>query len=235
MHSVWRPDTVLTGDEWDMFLAVPPLLGRPVRAGRDPRQRGRHDRARAYGALLPGRADRRRRARPGRDRGRAALLRARRQPAAHVVHRRRAAVPAPDRRALRPDHRRRLPASRTCRSTSRRASSSGSCASGSPRAGSSRSTSRPCPATTGWPRGSRGTLATEFPQVVTWQALRFNQLVIGLDRPLARRCSRAGSRTRPRTARAAARPARAGLRPAPPVEPTRGRTTARRSSGSPTG
>ena len=28
-HSVWRPDTVLTGDEWDMFLAVPALLGRP--------------------------------------------------------------------------------------------------------------------------------------------------------------------------------------------------------------
>ncbi len=30
-HSVWRADTVLTGDEWDMFLAVPPLLDRPVR------------------------------------------------------------------------------------------------------------------------------------------------------------------------------------------------------------
>ncbi len=30
VHSVWRPNTVLTGGEWDMFLAVPPLLGRPV-------------------------------------------------------------------------------------------------------------------------------------------------------------------------------------------------------------
>ena len=29
-HSVWRPETVLTGGEWDMFLAVPPLLDRPV-------------------------------------------------------------------------------------------------------------------------------------------------------------------------------------------------------------
>jgi spermidine synthase len=29
-HSEWRPNTVLTGDEWDMFLAVPPLLGRPI-------------------------------------------------------------------------------------------------------------------------------------------------------------------------------------------------------------
>jgi spermidine synthase len=30
-HSEWRPHTVLTGDEWDMFLTVPPLLGRPLR------------------------------------------------------------------------------------------------------------------------------------------------------------------------------------------------------------
>ena len=30
VHSVWRPDSVLTGGEWDLFLTVPPLLGRPV-------------------------------------------------------------------------------------------------------------------------------------------------------------------------------------------------------------
>jgi spermidine synthase len=30
-QSVWRPDTVLTGGEWDMFLVVPPLLDHPVR------------------------------------------------------------------------------------------------------------------------------------------------------------------------------------------------------------
>ncbi|MFO7571042.1 MAG: fused MFS/spermidine synthase [Gaiellaceae bacterium] len=30
VHSVWRSDTVLTGGVWDAFLAVPPLLGRPV-------------------------------------------------------------------------------------------------------------------------------------------------------------------------------------------------------------
>ncbi len=30
VHSIWRPDTVLTGGAWDMFLAVPPLLGRPL-------------------------------------------------------------------------------------------------------------------------------------------------------------------------------------------------------------
>jgi spermidine synthase len=30
VHSVWRPDDVLTGGVWDTFLALPPLLGRPV-------------------------------------------------------------------------------------------------------------------------------------------------------------------------------------------------------------
>jgi spermidine synthase len=30
VHSIWRPNTVLTGGVWDMFLTVPPLLGRPV-------------------------------------------------------------------------------------------------------------------------------------------------------------------------------------------------------------
>ena len=31
VHSIWRPDTVLTGGEWDMFLTVPPLLDRAAR------------------------------------------------------------------------------------------------------------------------------------------------------------------------------------------------------------
>jgi spermidine synthase len=30
VHSVWRDDAVLTGGVWDAFLAVPPLLGRPL-------------------------------------------------------------------------------------------------------------------------------------------------------------------------------------------------------------
>jgi spermine/spermidine synthase len=30
VHSIWRPTTVLTGGVWDLFLTVPPLLGRPV-------------------------------------------------------------------------------------------------------------------------------------------------------------------------------------------------------------
>ena len=53
MHSVWRPATVFTGGEWDMFLTLPPLLAEPPRrvlmlgnaAGTT---------ARAFGALYPG-------------------------------------------------------------------------------------------------------------------------------------------------------------------------------------
>ena len=30
-HSVWRAGTVLTGGEWDMFLVAPPLVDHPVR------------------------------------------------------------------------------------------------------------------------------------------------------------------------------------------------------------
>ena len=30
VHSVWRPDSVLTGGVWDALLALPPLLGRPL-------------------------------------------------------------------------------------------------------------------------------------------------------------------------------------------------------------
>jgi spermidine synthase len=32
VHSVWRSETVLTGGVWDAFLALPPLLGRPLRS-----------------------------------------------------------------------------------------------------------------------------------------------------------------------------------------------------------
>jgi predicted membrane-bound spermidine synthase len=31
VHSVWRPHAVLTGGEWDTYLALPPLLIRPLR------------------------------------------------------------------------------------------------------------------------------------------------------------------------------------------------------------
>jgi spermidine synthase len=53
VHSVWYPASVLTGGEWDMFLLVPPLLGRPVESMLVIGNAGGTI-ARAYGRLYPG-------------------------------------------------------------------------------------------------------------------------------------------------------------------------------------
>jgi spermidine synthase len=53
VHSVWYPHSVLTGGEWDMFLVVPPLLGRPVRHMLVIGNAGGTI-ARAYGRFYPG-------------------------------------------------------------------------------------------------------------------------------------------------------------------------------------
>jgi predicted membrane-bound spermidine synthase len=52
VHSVWRPDTVLTGGVWDTFLLVPPLLDRPPRSMLVIGNAGGTV-ARAYGRLYP--------------------------------------------------------------------------------------------------------------------------------------------------------------------------------------
>lgn len=52
IHSEWRPATVLTGNEWDMFLAVPPLLARPVERVAILGNAGGTT-ARAYGVFYP--------------------------------------------------------------------------------------------------------------------------------------------------------------------------------------
>jgi spermidine synthase len=53
VHSVWYPHSVLTGGEWDMFLVVPPLLGRPAEDMLIIGNAGGTT-ARAYGKLYPG-------------------------------------------------------------------------------------------------------------------------------------------------------------------------------------
>ena len=52
VHSVWRADTVLTGGEWDMFLTLPALIGRtPAEAAMLGNAGGTT--GRAYGTLFP--------------------------------------------------------------------------------------------------------------------------------------------------------------------------------------
>jgi predicted membrane-bound spermidine synthase len=52
VHSVWHPETVLTGGVWDTFLLVPPLLDRPVERMLVIGNAGGTV-ARAYGELYP--------------------------------------------------------------------------------------------------------------------------------------------------------------------------------------
>ena len=53
VHSVWYPQSVLTGGEWDMFVLAPPLTGRPVRNMLVIGNAGGTI-ARAFGRLYPG-------------------------------------------------------------------------------------------------------------------------------------------------------------------------------------
>ena len=111
VHSLYRPDTVLTGNYWDGYLVEPfSVRDEPPRPDRDPRQRRRHDGRAPTRSYFPDtRIDARRdRRRAVRDRHAATSACATR-PQLRALHRGRAAVPAPDRRALRRDLRRRLP------------------------------------------------------------------------------------------------------------------------------
>ncbi len=62
-----------------------------------------------------------------------------------------------------------------------------------------------------------GTLATEFPQVVTWQALRFNQFVVGLSAPQPEAVLRARLLTAPQPILMDTRLFARDLRPAAPA------------------
>ncbi len=74
VHSVWRPDSVLTGRRLGHLSRSPTAPRAASRARRDPRERGRDDRTRSR-RLLPERGDRRRRARPRGQPRRPPLLR----------------------------------------------------------------------------------------------------------------------------------------------------------------
>ena len=189
IHSLFWADSVLTGGEWDTYLAIPPLLGRPLErvailgnaAGTT---------ARALGVYYPAaeidgveldpavsRVD--------------ALLRDGGEPTAHGARRRRPPVPPLDRRALRPDRGRRIPSAvRAVLPGNARVLPSRP---GAPDAGWDRRVERRCragrqAARTRSRRDARG----DFPQVLEWPALRFNTIVLGLTAPLSRpECSAA--------------------------------------------
>ena len=183
-HSVWRADTVLTGDEWDMFLAVPPLLGRPVRSVAILGNAGGTT-ARAYGVFYPdARID-------GVEIDPAVTEAARRylglddNPRLHVVT-------ADARPFLRRTHSRYdlilvdayrqpyvpfyLATQEFFRLVRARLRPGGIVA----------LNVATVPGDHRLAEDVAGTLATVFPHVAAWQALRLNQLVLGSDAPLGR-------------------------------------------------
>ncbi len=184
IHSVWRPHTVLTGGEWDMFLTVPPLLGRPAAHVAILGNAGGTT-ARAFGVYYPQAhidgveidpavtAVGRRYFGLG-DNPRLTVITADARPFLETTHEKYDLILIDAYRqpyvpfylatqqffALARQHL--LPGGIIALNVST------------------------VPGDHRLAQGIAGTLATEFPQVVTWQALRFNQLVVGLTAPLSR-------------------------------------------------
>jgi spermidine synthase len=184
VHSEWRTHTVLTGDEWDMFLTVPPLLGRTVRSVAILGNAGGTT-ARAYGVFYPSaRID-------GVELDPTVTAAARRYMGLGRI-RRLHVVTADARPFLERTHERfdlilvdayrqpyvpfYLATQEFFRLVRSRLRPGGIVAlnvatvSGDHRLAD----------------GIAGTLRTVFPQVLTWQALKLNQLVLGFDRPISR-------------------------------------------------
>ena len=194
VHSVWRRGSVLTGGEWDTYLAVPPLLDRPLRRVAILGNAGGTT-ARALGVFYPD----------------ARVDGVELDPAVTAVGRRyfglgdnpRLRVITADARPFLDSTRNRydlivvdayrppyvpfyLATSEFFRLARSRLVPGGAIV----------LNVGTVPDDHRLADGVSGTLATELPLVLTWQALRFNQFVIGLDRPaprdvLVRRLARA--------------------------------------------
>jgi spermidine synthase len=215
VHSVWRPQTVLTGGVWDTFLTVPLLLGRPVRHVAILGNAGGTV-ARAYGVYYPqaridgveldpavsetGRRyfglDDNPRLEVFDEDARPFLRRARRRYDVIIVD------------AYRPPYVPFYLATRQFFRLARQRLAPG---------GAIAMNVATVPGDDRLARGVGGTLAHEFPQVLGWQALRFNRLVVGLTRTeprrvLRRRLARAPAKLRPLASLLAA-----GMRPVPPA------------------
>ncbi len=207
VHSVWRPGTVLTGGVWDTFLTVPPLLGRPLRSVAILGNAGGTV-ARAYGVYYP----------------HAEIDGVELDPAVTEMGRRffalggnprlrvfdedaRPFLARTDKRydailvdAYRPPYVPFYLATREFFRLARQRLTPG---------GVIAMNVATVPGDDRLAAAVGGTLAHEFPRVVSWQALRFNRLVIGLSESasrtaLARRLARAPAELRPLTSLLAA-------------------------------
>jgi spermidine synthase len=181
VHSIWRADTVLTGGEWDMFLTAPPLLGRPARdvavlgnaGGTTARAYGvYYSEARIDGVEIDGAVSAVGRTYFGLDDNPRLTV--------HTVDARPFLL-ASDRRydlilidAYRQPYVPFYLATREFFAEARARLAPG---------GIIALNVSTVPGDTRLADAIAGTLATEFARVVTWQALRFNQFVVGLDSP----------------------------------------------------
>lgn len=184
IHSVWRPDTVLTGGEWDMFLVAPLLLGRPAaRVATLGNAAGTT--ARAYGVYYPSsRID-------GVELDPAVTEAGRRwfglddnpRLTAHAADARPFLAATDTRYDLIVIDAYRQPyvpfylATREFFRLCRQRLAPG---------GIVALNISTVPGDDRLAQAIAGTLRAEFPQVLTWQALRFNQFVVGLTAPLSR-------------------------------------------------
>jgi spermidine synthase len=185
VHSLWRRNSVLTGGEWDTYLAVPPLIGRPLRTvailgnagGTTARAMGVfYPRARIDGVELdPDVTAVGRRYFGLDDNPRLHVITADARPFLRSTKKRYDLIVVD---AYRPPY---VPFYLTTREFFRLVRSR--LAPG----GAIVLNVAATPDDHRLAEGVSGTLATELPLVLTWQALRFNQFVIGLDRPEPRR------------------------------------------------
>ena len=202
VHSIWRRDDVLTGGEWDVPLAVAPLLGRPLRRGAILGNAGGTT-ARALGVFYPGArvdgveldpavSEVGRRYFGLEDNPRVRVITADARPFLRRTDERYDLIVVD---AYRPPYVPFYLATREFFSLARSRLLPG---------GALAINLGTVPDDHRFADAVSGTLAAEFPLTLSWQALRFNQFVIGLDREaprrvLTERLSRAAARLRPLT------------------------------------
>ena len=200
VHSIWRRDTVLTGGVWDAYLAAPSLLGGPLRSvailgnagGTTARALGVfYPQARVEGVEIDGEvSDVGRRFFGLEDNPRLHVVTADARPFLRRTDERFDLILAD---AYRPPYVPFYLATKEFFELARSRLTPG---------GVLLLNVADVPGDHRLADEISGTLASEFPLALTWQALRFNQLVIGLDREatlpeLRRRLSRAPARLRP--------------------------------------